>query len=158
MNFVSVAVVNKVNHHNIVGFCDQVHVGRTSWRHLHVLNTARQIYFLNYLMKLKIANQQRVALADETNVASEIVVQELGLRVVLRDVLVVYELSLRDSIVMVQGVHAFGLCEAVVHVLLQVERVHEDENRWLVLVEQFLFERVAVLAVVDDHLAVFASD
>ena len=59
---------------------------------------------------------------------------------------------------MIQCIDTLGLREAIVHVLLHIEAVHVDESRRFVSIEELLLERVAVLPVVDDHLAVSCAD
>jgi hypothetical protein len=58
----------------------------------------------------------------------------------------------------IKCINFLGLCEEIVNVLLDVERVHEDEGRRSRFVKDFLFERVAVLSVVDTDFAVAGRD
>ena len=55
---------------------------------------------------------------------------------------------------MIKSVHSFCFCEEIVDILLDIEAIHEDEGRRLILFEQLLLERVAVLSVVDDDFAI----
>ena len=59
---------------------------------------------------------------------------------------------------MVECIDALSLSVAIVHVFLHIEAVHVDKGGWLALLEQFLFERVAVLSVIDDDLTVGSTD
>ena len=72
--------------------------------------------------------------------------------------LVIDQIALGQRVVVVKCVDSLSLSEAVVHVLLRIEAVHEDEARWLRPIEKLLLEGVAVLAIVDNNLAVASAD
>ena len=59
---------------------------------------------------------------------------------------------------MVECIDTLSFSVAIVHIFLHVEAVHVDEGGRLALLEQFLFERVAVLSVIDDNLTVSSTD
>ena len=59
---------------------------------------------------------------------------------------------------MIKRVHALRLCEEIVDVLLDIEAIHVDESRRLILLEQLLLERVAILSVVDNDFAVGSAN
>ena len=59
---------------------------------------------------------------------------------------------------MIKRVHALRLSEEIVNILLDIEAVHEDEGGRLILLEQFLLERVAILSVVDNDFAIGSAN
>lgn len=104
-------------------------------------------------MELKVADEQSVALADEADITSQIIIQEDGLRFIFVAHLVAGNVAFGHGVIVVQSIDFPCLHKVVVHVLLHVKRVHVNKLRRLRFLEEFLLERVAVLAVVDDHFA-----
>jgi hypothetical protein len=54
----------------------------------------------------------------------------------------------------VELIYFFSFCEAIVDILLDVERVHKAELGRRTGIKQFLLEGIGVLSVVDDSLAI----
>ena len=152
-----VRLIYKVNHPHRIVILDQIHVGSRARPNLHLQADGLELDPLDHLVQLEVADEKVVALADVADVAGKVVVEEDALRLVLVAHLVVDQVALGQRVVVIEGVDSLGLCEAVVDVLLHVEAVHEDESRRVGLVEELLFERVAVLSVVDQYFAICGS-
>jgi len=86
-------------------------------------------------VQFEIANEQIVALPHKADVARQIVVQENRLCFIFPAHLVVYQVSLGERVVVVESVDALSLSVAIINVFLHVETVHENEIRWLRLLE-----------------------
>ena len=58
---------------------------------------------------------------------------------------------------MVESIHTLRLSEKVVHILLNIEAVHENKSWRVPLFEQLLLKRIAVLSVVDDDFSICST-
>ena len=105
-------------------------------------------------MELEVSNQEHIALADERQVQGQIVVGEHSLALVHWIHFVVHQIFLRQRVVVVQCVAPPSLGVPVGYVVKQVEGVHVIENWRLHLVKDLLVQRVEILTVVNDDLAV----
>ena len=91
-------------------------------------------------MELKVANEYVIALSDITNMACKIVVEEDSLCFVFWANFIVDEIALSQGVVMVESVHSFGLCVAIINIFLHIEAVHVDELGRVRFVKQLLLE------------------
>ena len=105
-------------------------------------------------MQFKVPYEEIVRLTNEADVACQVVIEENSLCFVFVTFFVVDKVPLSEGVEVVQCVHFLRLSEAIVDVLLDIERVHKNEGRRISFIEQLLLEGVAVLTVVDDDLAV----
>jgi hypothetical protein len=89
---------------------------------------------------------------------SQIVVQEDPLSFIISTHFIIDQISLRQRIVVIQSVHPFRFSEAIVHIFLHIEAVHEDKSWRFAPLEQLLLERITVLSIVDNYFPISCAN
>ena len=105
-------------------------------------------------MKLKVSDQQLVALSDEAQVQCKVVVCKHSLTFVHLIHFIVDQIFLGHRVVVIQSVAPPRLRVSIARVIKKIEGIHIIEHWRLKFVEKFLVQRIEIFPIVNYDFAV----